>query len=635
MLTRILNLTGTAVIPELRQTYQGALTALLIVLFVLIAGVIVLLVIRSRARTASRRNLIHWLQVPVLVLAFIVFGFALFCANRLSSLDIQQPDPTESTQPSVTETSQPPTTEPTSEPTTEPTTEPTEPSLPGSAYHTDKTNPDNWGVDWEIIYNDSIVNAYQREETIHFGSSGVYFDFPGVSAFRGNHYRQGATYGTAAIKEEKLTRIWESEISSLPKSPSSGGVGYWTGAGWTGQPLVVEWDEETKQIMNLYPEKKAKAGLVEVIYPTLDGHVYFYDLETGEYTRDPLFLGMAFKGTGALDPRGYPILYVGSGDRDENWKAQRMFVVSLIDCSILYEKGHEDYFNLRSWRAYDSSPLIHAESDTLIWPGENGLLYTIKLNTQYDKAAGTISVNPDKPVMARYTTDLGRTLGYEASAAIVENYLYLGDNGGMMFCVDLNTMELKWAQFIRDDLNASPTFEWGEDGNGYLYVGTSMEYAEGTVYLYKLNALNGEIVWEKAITDVFYSSSVSGGVLSSPLLGQKGTDLEGLILFHVARTPNSDNGVLMALDCKTGEEVWTKAMDFYTWSSPVAFYTEDGRAYVVICDSNGYVNLLNSKTGETINRISIGANVEASPVIYKDTLVVGTRGMWVYGVKIT
>lgn len=632
---------SAAAIPQLQQNLQSALTLLLVILGLLVVGAAALLVLAYCATNRSRKKTIHWLCIPVCVVALIVFILILVCSNRMNALTQTEPtQPSQSTQNTTTpttETTQPtlPTTEPTVEPTTEPPTEPpTEPSFPASAQHTGKSDPDNWGVDWQIIYNDSTADAYQREETISFGPNGSYFDFPGIATFRGNNYRNGATYGTANVTQEKLQIIWEREITALPKSPSAG-TGYWTGVGWTGQPLVVQWDDEMKQIMNLYPSKKAKPNLVEVIYATLDGHIYFYDLDTGEYTRDPLFMGMAFKGSGALDPRGYPLLYVGPGDLNQDWKTPRMFVISLIDCTVLYERGHEDYFNYRSWRAFDSSPLVHAESDTLIWPGENGLIYTIKLNTQFDKSAGTISVTPDKPVMVRYLTDLERTLGYEASAVMVENYLYVGDNGGMFFCIDINTMELKWAQFIHDDLNATPVFQWEDDGNGYIYLGTSMEYSEGTVYLYKLNALSGEVVWEKTVTDVVYNKSVSGGVLSSPLLGKPGTELEGMILFHVAKTPSSYSGLLLALDCKTGEEVWTKTMNNYTWSSPVAIYTDDGRAYVVICDSAGNVQLLSSTTGETIDTISIGSNVEASPVVFEDTLVVGTRGQWVFGVKIS
>ena len=47
-------------------------------------------------------------------------------------------------------------------------------------------------------------------------------------------------------------------------------------------------------------------------------------------------------------------------------------------------RNKTDAFALRDWHAYDSSPLVDAETDTLIYPGENGILYTIKLNTVFD-----------------------------------------------------------------------------------------------------------------------------------------------------------------------------------------------------------------------------------------------------------
>ena len=61
----------------------------------------------------------------------------------------------------------------------------------------------------------------------------------------------------------------------------------------------------------MYDWAKNDEDLVEVIYACMDGWIYFLDLKTGEKTRDSLFLGYTFKGAGALDPRGYPIMYLG------------------------------------------------------------------------------------------------------------------------------------------------------------------------------------------------------------------------------------------------------------------------------------------------------------------------------------
>lgn len=473
------------------------------------------------------------------------------------------------------------------------------------------------------------VDTYQRKDLICFGEGYEYTTLEGVIAFRGDNYRSGATYGTASITEETISTLWSRKISNYNG---------WTGSGWTGQPLIVRWDNAAKSIMNLYPDKKAKDGLVEVIYATLDGHIYFYDLDDGSYTRDPIFLGMNFKGSGCLDPRGYPLLYVGSGDYVDD-KTPRMYVVSLIDTTVLYERSGGDSFALRNWGAFDAGPLISAETDTLIWGGENGVLYTIKLNTVYDQAAGTISVSPDNPVKTRYTTKYDRWLGYECSPVIVDHYLYASENGGMFFCIDLNTMELVWAQNTRDDSNSTPAFEWGEDGRGYIYTAPSLHWTadsnhQGWMSIYKLDAQTGQIVWEYTY-DCNTVPDVSGGVQSSPLLGKKGTDLEGLIVYTIARTPNTYNGKMVAFDTKTGEVVWEMSMRNYAWSSPVALYTETGKAYIVVCDSYGNVILVDGTAGTMLDSVSLGYNIESSPAVFGNTLVVGTRGEEVYAMKVS
>ncbi len=524
------------------------------------------------------------------------------------------------------------------EQTTQPeetTTAPTEPDPTYVPEYTDLSNPANWGINWEIIEKGSIVSEYQRPEPISFGQGAHYTQLEGIVTFRGDNYRSGPTYGTANVVDQELTEVWRAGIGTFNG---------WPGSGWTGQPLIVRWDDETKSVMNLYNEKKAKDGLVEVIYATLDGYIYFYDLDDGSYTRDPIWVGMNFKGAGSLDPRGYPLMYVGSGDF-VNGKTPRMFIISLVDGSILYEQSGTDPFTKRSdWAAFDSSPLIDAETDTLIWPGESGILYTIKLNSRYDAAAGTVTVAPEETVKTRYTTSRSSGgsywLGYEPSAVIVDRYLYISENGGMFFCIDLNTMELVWSQDTRDDSNSTPVFQWDASGEtGYIYTAPSLHWTAsssqtGQISIYKLNAKTGEIVWEKPF-DCHTVSGVSGGVQSTPLLGKAGTELEGLIIYTVARTPNGGDGVLIALDTETGETVWEHYMSYYAWSSPAPVYTEDGKAYIIACDSAGYATLIDGTNGEELSYLGLEANVEASPAVFGNMVVVGTRGQRIYGLKVS
>lgn len=514
-----------------------------------------------------------------------------------------------------------------------------------TAAFTDSSDPANWGIRWEVFEGSSLLHSYEREEPIYFGAGEDYFALPGIATFRGNNYRNSPSYGTAEVKEQKLTEIWSSRTETLQGSEYSGST--WTGSGWTGQPLIVRWDEETKQIMNLYADKKAKADLVEVIYATLDGNIYFLDLDDGTYTRDPVRIGMAFKGAGSLDPRGYPLMYVGSGDVSPSGEKPKMFIISLIDGSILYEGAALTELSYRQdndgWIAFDSAPLVDAETDTLIWPSENGLLYTFKLNTNYNKAAGTISIDMDTPIITRYHTARSSKesywYGYEASVNIMGSYLYVSENGGMFYCVDLNTMELVWAQDTKDDSNASPVYSYISETEAYIYTAPSLHwtkdrYDRGTISLYKLDAITGEIVWEKAY-DVCTVNNLSGGVQATPLLGKTGTKIDGMVFYAIARTPELEDGLLVALDAETGDEVWRLPMEHYPWSSPVAVYEDDGTAYVVICDTNGSMFFLDGQTGEILDTINLGGNIQATPAAFENTLVVGTRKSRICGIEIS
>jgi outer membrane protein assembly factor BamB len=277
----------------------------------------------------------------------------------------------------------------------------------------------------------------------------------------------------------------------------------------------------------------------------------------------------------------------------------------------------------------------------LIWPCENGQLFTIKLNTVYDKENGTISVDPETPVKTRYSNKYlqqGRYIGYEASVTAVENYLYIGDNGGSFHCIDVNTMELVWAQDTKDDSNSSPVFEKVSKTEGYLYTAPSLHWTknadnEGTISIYKLSATTGQILWERAY-DVHTVYNVSGGVQSTPLLGKPGTEMEGIIYYAIARTETTESGTLVALDTATGQEVWRLDMDYYAWSSPVGVYDGAGNGYVVLCDANGTAHFIDGVTGRVVDTLYLGGLVEASPAVYNDMIVVGTRLKKICGIRI-
>jgi hypothetical protein len=55
---------------------------------------------------------------------------------------------------------------------------------------------------------------------------------------------------------------------------------------------------------------------------------------------------------------------------------------------------------------------------------------------------------------------------------------------------------------------------------------------------------------------------------------------------------------------------------------------------MIFCDYAGDMHLMDPMTGAIIDTISVGLNVEGSPAIYDDMVVIGTYAKKIYGVKI-
>jgi outer membrane protein assembly factor BamB len=477
----------------------------------------------------------------------------------------------------------------------------------------------------ELQHGNQILTSFRRDYNLIFSSPDSYATVEGITSFRGNNYRDTASYGFADITEKKLEKAW---------SVRNGYIDVWTGVGWNGQPSIIKWDEALKNKMNITAQKKKKKDLKEVIYATLDGNIYFLDLDDGRATRSPIRIGAPHKGSVTVDPRGYPLLYAGQGIHEVGGKnveiGYRIF--SLINQKKLYFINGFDKYALRRWGAFDSTGLIDRKTDSLVVCGENGILYSAKLNTRYDAAKGSISIQPDL-IKYRYLSPKKGTLGTENSVAIYRNYAYFADNSGTLQCVDLNTLSPVWIRDVTDDTDSTIALEENGEYDISLYTACEMDKqgAGGSSYIRKINALTGELQWEKAVK-CYYDSHTNGGALASPVVGKN--DISDLVIYNIAKTDTIGNGKLLALDKKTGQEVWTINLKHYSWSSPVAVYTKEGKSYLIVCDSIGSMYLLEGKTGKLLHQINLEANIEGSPAVYDNMIVVGTRGQKIWGVRI-
>ena len=133
--------------------------------------------------------------------------------------------------------------------------------------------------------------------------------------------------------------------------------------------------------------------------------------------------------------------------------------------------------------------------------------------------------------------------------------------------------------------------------------------------------------------------------ITSPAVGRKQLDAriyctaaglspEGRKSLGLAGTEES---ALIALDKETGETVWVYGMAGRCCSSPVAVYDADGTGRIIQCLPDGRIVLLDGKTGTVLDTLQTEGEIEASPAVYRNALVVtstGKDGGHIYGIRL-
>jgi len=506
----------------------------------------------------------------------------------------------------------------------------------------DSALPSRLGFETKLMVNRNETDTFERSVPICFGHYSTYSDVDGLLTFGGNHYRNTFAFGKASVSDKRLFRTWEERIGQIDS---------WSGTGWTGQPLIIRWPSEVRSILGVSDTYKSKEGFTEVIYPTMDGNIYFYDLETGAKTRT-INAGVVMKGTACLDPNGYPLLYVGQSIAEQNENGlpiAYLRVYSLITNEEIYRFGKHDYFSPREWQAYDASPLI--VDDTIIFTGENGVLYSSKLNTVFDAANASVSIDPEPLVKYRYTatgyskddSPNKRWYGIESSVSAFRNYLFFTDNGGRLQCVDVNTYRLLYAVDVGDDADASVVVDESYDDNTvYLYTAGQVSIPSGDLgedygysYHKKIDGLTGRIVWENRWVASIGDENSNGGTNATPHAGRG--NISHLVIYAMNLADVSDvdsegervlGGKIIAYNKQNGEVAWsleTQGSGDY-WSSPVVVYDENDRAYLIQCDRSGYVKLYDAATSALLYSLDLGSRIDSTPAVFNNYMIVGTRG---------
>jgi outer membrane protein assembly factor BamB len=171
-----------------------------------------------------------------------------------------------------------------------------------------------------------------------------------------------------------------------------------------------------------------------------------------------------------------------------------------------------------------------------------------------------------------------------------------------------------------------------------LYTGTEVDKTgpNGSTWLRKLDGLTGRVLWERAYpcqgAQELKKKKIDAGLFATPLVGTG--DIGDRVIFTLSRCPGFNDGVTIALDKATGEEVWRRPLDNYAWSSPTACKDEQGHTFILQGDILGTVHLLDARTGQELDSLKLNGLIEASPAIFGDMAVLATRGEWIHGLRL-
>lgn len=469
-------------------------------------------------------------------------------------------------------------------------------------------------IDYDIEIVDSTVSG-----DLKFTHS-EYTDTLSALTFRGNPFRNADFHATVKGRPTKIVKDWEFETG---KGKLSAFGGSWMGGnGWSGQPLYVQWPDSIAQLMKKAPGVTAEFDSTEVIVSSMCGEIYFLNPKTGKETRKPLDGGAVLKGTASLDPSYNGNLYVGQGVA---WRGDVMgnqaFNLYTMERTFYNPR---DPKARRGWNAFDSSAIC--AGGFLFWASENGTFY------KYIRENGTIRLHS----ALRYTQKGHGAPGMESSIAVYSNYGYVSDNAGNFLCINLNNLKPVWRYDNQDDSDPSPIIEL-ENGVPYIYTCCEVD-KRGTnkpARLIKLNGLTGQEVWcHEEICQRWYRSANSqsdGGYFATPLLGK------GNCANMILATPckhGKEKSILLAIDRKTGKEIYRTQLLRYVWSSMIGFYNEKNELYIFLGDCSGNVYLIEGKTGKIIYTEKVGNNFEATPVAFGNSVVLGTRGYTIYKLSI-
>ena len=165
--------------------------------------------------------------------------------------------------------------------------------------------------------------------------------------------------------------------------------------------------------------------------------------------------------------------------------------------------------------------------------------------------------------------------GYSC-VSIVDGMLYFTgsrDGEAEMICLDAATGKEKWSTKIGKDSEKGYNTGWGAGTRGAVTVSDGLAYAmSANGALLCADAKTGKKMWSNDLVKDFGGAEPSWGYSESPLV-------DGDV---VVVTPGGDDGAIVALDKKTGKEIWRSEdiKDGAQYSSVIIAMVDGKKQYV-------------------------------------------------------
>jgi outer membrane protein assembly factor BamB len=429
----------------------------------------------------------------------------------------------------------------------------------------------------------------------------------GMTMFRGNPTR--SFYGSGPVPDDP-TVAWRYPDEPMCSPSSEGGVSrIWCGMGWTGQPAVWERPD----------------GVTELIFGAYDSAVHFVDAATGQDLRPEFQTGDIIKGSVSLDPDGFPLLYFGSRDNQ-----LRILALDREEPTELWSMDANEVNGI--WNDdWDSNPAI--VDDIMYEGGENGWFFAIQLNRGYD-AEGKVVVDPVKLIQLPGYDDAllansGRNVSIESSVLVFDERVYFSNSGGRIVGMDVSDVRNGNAPIVFDyyaggDIDATMV----ADAEGMIYVSIEHEPSQMSATEIERNRAVGQLVKLNPYSDGdprvwgldLTAGSSDAGSWSTPAVRN------GVVYV------NTHQGSLIAVDAADGTLLWQDEVGFHSWSSPVIV---DDTLVTATClgDVRAY-SLADPRAPVMDWSLSLGeACLEATPVVWKDTIYLGSRDGFMRALK--